>query len=222
MISVIIPVLDEGRQLKEILDNIASVPGRKEVIVVDGGSRDKTVKIAKGRTRVVFSEKGRAIQMNAGASIAQGDTLLFLHADCRLEKNAIYEIEKTINEGFVGGCFTLYSGDSLKYKLLDTLGKINSAMLGEYFGDHGIFVREDVFEKIGGFREISIMEDVEFTKRLRKAGKTKQLEERIHANPRRFERGGFFRTLVGMFVLRGLYALGVSPNRLANYYKDVR
>lgn len=159
--------------------------------------------------------------MNAGAAMAKGDILLFLHADCRIEEKAIREVEKTIKEGFVGGCLTLYSDDSFKYKIIDTIGKMNSTIFKEYFGDHGIFVKTDVFEDIGGFKEIPIMEDVEFSKRLRKAGRTKQLKQRIRASTRRFERG-FFRTLFTMSVLRGLYAFGVSPKRLVNHYQDVR
>jgi rSAM/selenodomain-associated transferase 2 len=221
MVSIIIPVLNEEREIKGVLDSVSGYSGKKEVFVIDGGSTDRTADIAKRYAHVYLAKRGRAAQMNAGAAMAKGDILLFVHADCRIEERVFREVEETIEKGFVGGCLTLYSGDSFKYKIIDTIGKMNSTIFKEYFGDHGIFVKRDVFENIGGFKEIPIMEDVEFSKRLRKAGRTKQLKQRIRASTRRFERG-FFRTLFTMSVLRVLYAFGVSPKRLVNYYQNVR
>ena len=221
MISIIVPLLNEEKSLPWLIENLRSMEGDFEVLLVDGGSSDSSIQLASNSYRTISCEKGRAKQMNAGARNAGGDGLLFLHADCRLPVNAISLVEDAFHEGYVGGCFTLFSGCSLRYRLVDFFGRLNAGLFKEYFGDHGIFIRKKAFEELGGFPEVPLMEDVELSKRMQEMGDTIQLPAKIYASPRRFEEG-FIQTLGRMLALRSLHFIGVKPKNLAPYYQDVR
>ncbi|MFC2162200.1 TIGR04283 family arsenosugar biosynthesis glycosyltransferase [Candidatus Altiarchaeota archaeon] len=221
MISIIIPVVDEAKIIGDALSHVQELAGEKEVIVADGGSTDGTGFIAAKKAFVVASGRGRGVQMNEGVKASSGDILLFLHADCRLADNALERIQSAVDDGYVGGCFTLYSGDSLRYGFLDSLSRLKTLLFREYYGDQGIFATRKAFDSIGGFPDAPLMEDVEFSKRLMTAGPTIQLGERIHADPRRFH-NGFSKTLLNMILLRGLYKIGVDPDRMSKHYLDVR
>jgi len=236
MLSVIVPVLNEAKVIGSLLEHLLALKGEHEVIVVDGGSDDDTAAIASryaslprreswgGYVRVISSEKGRARQMNAGAREARGEALLFLHADCRLPPEAIPAIEAAVADpACVGGCFSLALDENgLIYRLISWLTSLRMRLTGRMTGDEGIFVRRESFERLGGFRDIPLMEDWDFGSRLRSLGQVRQLPLPITASARRWKKWGLWRTFWLMRRLRFLYMLGVPPQELRKLYDDVR
>lgn len=224
MVSIIVPVLNEAKVIESLLAHLLALEGEHEVIVVDGGSSDETVAIASRSVRVISAERGRARQMNAGAREAKGETLLFLHADCRLPAGAVPAIEAALADpACVGGCFTLaLDDDGLIYRLISVLTSLRMKLTGRMTGDEGIFVRRETFERLGGFRDIPLMEDWDFGPRLGSLGQVRQLPLRITASARRWKKGGLWRTFWLMRKLRFLYMLGVPPDELRKLYDDVR
>ena len=221
-LSVVIPTLNEAAHLARLLpDLLAREPG-VEVIVVDGGSDDGSADVVARSTGVrwIAGQRGRARQMNAGARAATGTTLLFLHADTRLPDGAGAAIETTLADPTVmGGRFDVRL-DSPR-PLLAVVGWLmnqRSRLSGISTGDQGIFVRRAVFEEIGGYADIPLMEDIDFTRRLKRRGRLAALRLRVTTSARKWEREGPVRTVVLMWVLRLLYALGVSPARLHRWY----
>lgn len=224
MISIIVPVLNEENTIKENLEKIMTLSGDKEIIVVDGGSHDKTVEIAKVYTRVINSPKGRAKQMNAGGKAAKGNILWFLHSDSKVDENSIKEIEKTVEEGYIGGSFKLYfyDLDTRFMRYVANSSNRRAKYLKLIFGDQGIFMRKDVFEILDGYKNMELMEDWEFSRRIHKLGKMKSLKLRIGTSARRFKNGGQLKTLLKMHKIKILYILGTPTEKLAKIYKEVR
>ncbi len=223
-LSVVIPALNEERDIGPVLERAASIHA-DEVIVVDGGSRDATREIAKRLTRhVIESPRGRALQMNAGAKAARGDVLLFLHADTMLSPETKRVIQEVLSDPqVVGGRFDIrLDRAGWLYGLVAFLVNLRSRLTKIATGDQAIFVRREVFEQIGGFSEIPLMEDVEFSQRLKKLGKIACLHKKVVTSARRWERRGPIKTILLMWRLRFLYFIGVSPDRLKSYYVDVR
>jgi rSAM/selenodomain-associated transferase 2 len=203
---------------------LCSVGDDREVIVVDGGSSDRTVEMAERfPVSVIHTGKNRACQMNAGAGEAKGDTLLFLHADTSLEEGGIEAVQSCARDGYVGGCFThRIDSDRVIYRIIAASGNLRAKLFGVFYGDQGIFVRKDVFLRMGGFDEVRLFEDVIFSKRLRGEGKVKVLSKKAHCSPRRWERQGIVKaTLINWLVTIG-FLLGISPTRLKRVYRDVR
>lgn len=224
MISIIVPVLNEEKTIRESLENLIKLNGDKEIIVVDGGSTDKTVDIAKKYAIVINSPRGRARQMNTGANIAKGNILWFIHSDSKLDENSIREIEKTIEEGYIGGCFKLcfYDLDTPFMRYVANSSNRRAKYLKLIFGDQGIFMRKDIFEELNGYKDLELMEDWEFSLRIHKLGKMKVLDKKIGTSARRFEKGGQLRTLLLMHKIKILYILGTPTDKLAKIYKQVR
>ncbi len=224
MVSIIVPVLNEAKVIGPLLEHLLALEGEFEVIVVDGGSDDGTVAIASRYVRVISSERGRAKQMNAGAREAKGEALLFLHADCRLPAGAVPAIEAALaDRACVGGCFTLaLDEDGVVYRLISVFSSLRMRLTGRMTGDEGIFVRREVFERLGGFRDIPLMEDWDFGPRLRSLGQVRQLPLRITASARRWKEWGIWRTFWRMRKLRLLYFLKVPLEELRELYDDVR
>lgn len=221
-LSVVIPALNEAANLARLLpDLLAREPG-VEVVVVDGGSDDGSGDVVARCTGVrwIAGQRGRARQMNAGARAATGTTILFLHADTRLPDGAGAAIEAALADpAIVGGRFDVRLDSSRP--LLGVVGWMmnqRSRLSGISTGDQGIFVRRAVFEEIGGYADIPLMEDVDLTRRLKRRGRLAALRLRVTTSARKWDGEGAVRTIALMWTLRLLYALGVSPARLHRWY----
>ena len=222
-ISVIIPVLNEAKILEKTLSELQSELGHHELIIVDGGSVDNSVLIAEKYGKVVTSERGRAKQLNTGAASASGDILIFLHADIRLESGAFAAVETALSSGYVGGGFCQkIDGKNILYRAIEIAGNIRGKYLKVFYGDSGIFLTRADFEKINGFSEIPILEEMEFSKRLRRLGKTTLVTPHIHISSRRWETKGIVRTTVNNWLITLLYFLKFSPEQLAKLYRHIR
>ncbi|SKA83070.1 transferase 2, rSAM/selenodomain-associated [Caloramator quimbayensis] len=224
MVSIIIPVLNEEKNIEKILMQLNNLKVLKEIIVVDGGSTDNTVLIASKYAKVISSPKGRAKQMNNGALISKGEILWFLHCDSKISERSIESIEKAISKGYDGGCLSLYfydySSPFLKY--ISCTSNLRAKYLKLYFGDQGIFIKKSIFEGIGGYKDIPLMEDFELSIRLKKTAKTVVLKEKIGTSARRFIEGGCFKTFLLMQYIKLLYILNVPIEKIASIYKDIR
>lgn len=221
-ISVIIPSLNEERYLDETLRHVLALPGKFEIIVSDGGSADDTLKIAEKfqEVKLVKSKKGRGIQMNTGAEIATGQIFLFLHADTFLPENAYELITQTmeIPKNIAGSFYLTWDKKHPFLNLYSKASKINLTLFT--YGDHAIFIKEDAFTKLGGYKDMTFMEDIEIQERLRKAGKFTKLDAPVITSARRFEKTGTIKQLFMDIILVFSYKLGASPSRLKKFYKD--
>ena len=222
-ISIIIPVLNEAKILEKTLSQLQSELGHHELIIVDGGSSDGSVPIAEKYGKVVPSARGRAKQLNAGAAAASGDILIFLHADIWLESGALAAVETALTSGYVGGGFRQkIDGKNILYRAIEITGNIRGKYLKVFYGDSGIFLKRADFENIGGFPEIPILEEMEFSRNMRKLGKTTLVLPHIHISARRWETKGIVRTTVNNWLITFLYFLKFSPEQLAKLYRHIR
>ncbi len=223
-VSVIVPTLDEEHAL-DVTVAAARQPGLLEIIVVDGGSRDRTVDVARAcADRVLRGGRGRATQMNAGAAVARGDVLLFLHADTRLPPGCHQAITRALaDDGVVGGRFDLrLDAQGFPYRLVERMISLRSRLTRVATGDQAIFARRSVFEQLGGYPLLPLMEDIAFCRALKRAGRIACLRERVVTSARRWQRRGVVRTVLLMWAVRAAYYAGVSPARLARAYSDAR
>ena len=222
-ISVIIPTLNEAKVLEKTLSRLQPELKSHELIVVDGGSADTSVCIAEKYGRVITTQRGRAKQLNAGAAAATGDILIFLHADIWLESGALAAVTTALASGYAGGGFRQkIDGQRVLYRLIERAGDLRGKYLKVFYGDSGIFLARADFEKIGGFPDVPIMEEMEFSKGLRRLGKTTLLTPYIHISARRWEARGVVRTTLKNWLITLLYFLGVSPEKLARLYRHIR
>jgi rSAM/selenodomain-associated transferase 2 len=226
LVSVVVPVLDEEDTLPVLLDRLAELPGRLEAVVVDGGSADASAAIARrhaSEPTVCQSEAGRARQMNTGATASTGDVLLFLHADTRLPADAYARIVDALRDPAVqGGNFALgFDGEDRFSRVLGRWYAVQRRA-GIYYGDSAPFVRREVFDHLGGFRPLPIMEDYDFVRRLEKRGRTACLPGPAVTSARRWQALGWPRTVFSWVVIRWLFLAGVSPERLARLYPHAR
>ena len=223
-VSVIIPVLDEEKTIAATLRGLISLQPH-EIIVVDGGSNDRTCEIAeKFGVQVLRSERGRARQMNDGARRASGNALLFLHADTKLPPLAFSEVATALdNPECVGGRFDVeLAGRHWMLKVIGALINCRSRATKVGTGDQAIFVRREIFSRIGGFPEIPLMEDIAFCRALKREGRVACVRSRVVTSARRWEKDGVWRTILRMWALKSLYLAGVSPERLKRFYADTR
>ena len=224
LISVIIPVLNEARTLGRTLEIVDSLPGDKEVIAVDSGSSDGTTAIAEKYARLINSPRGRALQMNASAAAARGEVLLFLHADTLLPTDALEAVELSLKDAsVVGGRFSVkLSNPGWRYRMVGWSINTRDRILGGFTGDQVIFIRRDVFNAIGGYPQIPLMEDLEFGRRMQHTGSVARLRQRVTTSARRWEKNGVLKTVFLMGVLRTLYYLSFPPSSLQRWYNDAR
>jgi rSAM/selenodomain-associated transferase 2 len=222
-LSIVIPALDEAPNLSRLLPDLARGCPDAEVIVVDGGSGDGTADVVARHpdVRLLASERGRARQMNAGArAAAGGDVLLFLHADTWLPAGAAAAIEAALADAdVVGGRFDVrFDSPRPVFRMVAAFMNVRSRASGICTGDQAIFVRRSVFEAVGGYPDIPLMEDVELSRRLKGRGRVHALRLRVTTSARKWEREGPLRTIGLMWALRLLHFFGVAPARLHRWY----
>jgi rSAM/selenodomain-associated transferase 2 len=223
-ISVIVPVLNEETTIAATLDALTAL-APYEVIVVDGGSTDRTREIAaRSGAQVLSAERGRAKQMNRGAARASGEVLLFLHADSRLPDSAFSDIATALNDPrCLGGRFDVeLEGSHRLLKLIGALINHRSRATKVGTGDQAIFLRREIFLRMGGYPDIPLMEDIALCRALKRMGAVACLRSRVITSARRWENDGVWRTIVRMWTLKLLYLAGVSPARLKQFYADTR
>lgn len=226
-VSVVIPALDEEARIAGQLARVTAIPDVHQVIVVDGGSRDRTVALARSfrGVSVLAAPPGRASQMNAGAKRATGDVLLFLHADVRLPLDAVRWVRAALADStVVGGAFrtwTVADGRRRWLAPLLRLADLRSRYTGLPYGDQAIFARAEVFRRLGGFPEQPLMEDLEFSRRLSREGRIRTVPATVRVSGRRFlARPLYYGLLINFLPL--LYRLGMSPRRMAARYGNPR
>lgn len=225
-ISVVIPVLNETENINRLIGHLRALPSDKgpEIIVVDGDADQSTVKaIEHSNVITAAADPDRAVQMNAGAALATGDVLLFLHADTFLPWNAFERIESALQDDrYQGGAFDLGILTTRKiFKVTECYVALRTRLTRVPFGDQGIFIRKTYFEQIGGYREIPIMEDVELMRRIRKRGEAICIiTEKVMTSPRRWEKEGVLYATFRNWALQLLYIFGMPPERLARWYRS--
>jgi rSAM/selenodomain-associated transferase 2 len=211
----VVPVLNEAAGIRAALEALA--PLRSELIVVDGGSDDGTPDLARPLCDcLLVAPRGRASQMNAGARQASGDVLLFLHADTCCPPDASDAIARAVKSHLWGRFDVEIEGKHPLLKVIAWSMNLRSRLSGIATGDQAIFVRRDVFP---GFEEIPLMEDIAFSRAMKRRGRPACLRSRVRTSGRRWESRGVLRTVLLMWRLRLAYALGADPARLAEKYR---
>ena len=221
LLSLILPVLDEAATLPAQLARLQDLRRRgAELLVVDGGSADATPLLARPLVdRLIAAPRGRAAQMNAGAGAARGQVLLFLHADTTLPPAADALIDAAIAAGAAWGRFDVrIDARHPLLRLVERMMNWRSRLSGIATGDQAIFVRHDIFTRLGGFPELPLMEDIAFSKLLKRIARPACLRAQVLTSGRRWEKHGVLRTIVLMWRLRASYFLGADPQRLAIRY----
>jgi rSAM/selenodomain-associated transferase 2 len=224
-ISIIMPTLNEAGGLRSVLVALP-LTEHEELVVVDGGSSDHTMGIAGEFARLVIAgERGRALQMNRGAERSTGDILLFLHADTVPPPGAFARVREALrDERVVAGAFDLaVEHPAAWFRLIEWGANLRSRLTRVPYGDQGLFMRRTVFQRMGGFREMPLMEDIEMGCRLRRLGRIAFLRPPVRTHPRRWLAEGPLRTTLRDWSLALAYTVfGVRPERLARFYGDVR
>lgn len=222
VITVIIPTLNEENVLGLLLDDLTGLEGT-EIIVCDGGSIDQTAVVcSEYEVKYLQSLPGRARQQNTAALVAQGDILFFLHADSRIDSEVLHGIRECVEEGRKWGCCTMaFDTSGLFYKLLAWGSKLRVKMFSSCFGDQGIFCERELFVAVGGFPDITFMEDVALSVQLRKKMKAKIIPQKIFTSARRFETWGRWKVLLMMQWVKFLYKYGVDPAKLREIFKTI-
>jgi rSAM/selenodomain-associated transferase 2 len=265
-------MLNEQHAIGTTLDSIMRAAPAAEIIIVDGGSSDSSVEIARARlearitrdeplaalfpaqgksdgsgrpgdilpleqpegfdragnfaalSHILIAPRGRARQMNAGGRVAHGEVLVFVHADTLVPPIFSSDIcAALVDPGVVGGRFDLELDEpSFIARLLGKLISLRSRIMRSATGDQAIFVRRDIFIRLGGFAEIDLCEDVDFARRLKRSGRIACVRSRVITSARRWRRNGLFRTVIRMWVIKSLFLAGVSPAKLRRHYADTR
>ncbi len=222
-VSVVIPALNEEGCIAETVRALRRVRPH-EILVVDGGSTDATVERAGEADAVLTGPRGRAAQMNHGAARASGEALLFLHADCTLEEGALAWVPRALRRpGVAAGCFRMrVQAPGWLYRAIDFGATARVWLAGVAYGDQGLFLRRDTFERAGGFPALRLMEDVFLSLALRRRGRLVVVPSEVFVSPRRWRQQGLVRQTLRNWVLTALAAAGAHPDRLADHYPAVR
>lgn len=224
--SIIVPALHEAERINDLIGHLRLLDPEKssEIIIVDGAPEKDTLQaIRDDRITKIFTEMGRAKQMNSGAFAAKGDVLIFLHADTELPSSALKRMNEFINRNeFVGGAFDLgIKSDKMIFKVIAFLGSLRSRLNRIPYGDQAIFLRREYFNKIGGYKDIPLMEDVELMRRVKRFGKKILIfHDRVMTSPRRWQEEGLLYCILRNWTLQILFFHGVSPHKLVEFYKD--
>jgi rSAM/selenodomain-associated transferase 2 len=225
IVSIILPVLNEAGRINELVAHIRArdLDGAAEIIVVDGNPRGNTINAIRDTgVLTTISEKGRARQMNRGAALASGEILLFLHADTLVPIHALACVTTALNnKRFVAGAFDLgIHSERRIFRITEQYVFLRTRLTRVPFGDQAIFVRKEYFRKIGGYKDIPLMEDVELMTRIKRRGdRITIIPEKVLTSARRWEQEGLLYSTCRNWALQVLYACGVPPERLANWYK---
>ncbi len=220
-LSVIIPALNEEKHIKASIES-AKWLNPFEIIVVDGGSTDKTKEFAQryGAT-IIQSQSGRGVQMNVGASLAKGDVLLFLHADSVFEENISQDLLNL--KDYVAGFFRLrFNDSSISTRLVEIFANLRAKWFSLPYGDQALFIKKEVFNSIGGFKKYPFLEDIDLVLRLRKAGRLKCLSPKVIVSARRLKKGyPLSPILVSLrnVLIALLFIVGINPHSMARLYK---
>lgn len=218
-------MLNEAECISRTLGALRRGAPNAEIIVVDGGSADASVAIAEPLCdRLIATSRGRALQMNAGGKLADGAALAFVHADTMVPASFGADIGAALSDpAVVGGRFDVeLDSSALPYRIIGAMISMRSRLSRIGTGDQALFVRRAVFERLGGFPELALCEDLEFSRRLKRAGAVACLRSRVITSARRWNRDGLARTVIRMWMIRAMYLMGVSPARLKRMYADTR
>ncbi len=234
-VAVVIPVLNEEAGILKTLENLIASHSFEQLIIVDGGSVDNTCQLVRefidrqgghfhgGNILFTESVRGRAVQMNAGASLSHADILVFVHADTVLPQNAITLIKSAIKRGALWGRFAVtLDQPGIGYRIVATAMNLRSRISGITTGDQALFVRRDLFRLIGGYPVIPLMEDIVLSERLKEIEAPVFIKDKVITSARRWQQKGILLTILFMWLLRFLFWTGVSPTRLARHYPDRR
>ncbi len=221
-ISVIIPTYNEENYLSGCIESVRAQNYPSEIIVTDGGSKDGTLSIAHRFSEevVVVEEKNLSKQLNAAAAIAKGELLIFLHADSLLTASIFEQIELCLKQAkYIGGAFKMrLTGKRNFYRFLEAGGDLYCRLTRTYFGDRGIFIRASAFRQMGGFKELPIMADVEFSRRLNSFGKTAFLPGPVISSSRKFDYEGPLHTLYKILWALLAFRLNYPPEKIREIY----
>ena len=226
MISIIVPILNEQEFILNLLKQLFKLQGQKEIILVDGGSTDKTLSILEDLTKkqkelkIFFSKKAnRAVQMNLGAKKSRGDVLWFLHSDSKIHPQSLFIIQEA-SKNYAYGCFRLvfFGTENFSLKTIAYFSFLRVKFFSIIFGDQAMFVRKDFFNSLCGFKPIALMEDLEFSQRAKKLAKPILLKQEIKTSSRKFLEKGVWRACFLMQKIKFLYLLGISPEKLKVIY----
>lgn len=221
MISIIIPVLNEEKNIHRFLSSLTQYKDRgHEIILVDGGSTDNTTSIAEPMvTHCITSEAGRAKQMNTGAKTSKGDILLFLHADTLLPNNADLFIQESLTDKQWGRFNVQLTSDHFAFRVIEYMINLRSRITGIATGDQALFITKDTFNRVGCYPDIKLMEDICISKNLLKHSRPACLKQKVITSSRRWEKHGILRTVFLMWSLRLRFFLGANPEDLAAEYQ---
>jgi rSAM/selenodomain-associated transferase 2 len=219
-LAIIIPVLNEAPSIAPLLLRLAPLRERgAQLVVVDGGSSDGSAALAAAHADLVLqAERGRALQMHAGALAAHGDALLFLHADTRLPPHADELVEQALRKHAWGRFDVMLDGAHPMFRVIAAMMNLRSRLTSVATGDQAMFMRRDFYFAAGGYPPLALMEDIAFSKRARRLARPACLRQRVITSARRWERNGIWRTIFLMWRLRLAYFLGADPERLALRY----
>ena len=224
--TIIVPVLNEAKKMPDFLQHLQTFREQgHEVIIVDGGSTDNSTGLVAGFVdSLIAAPRGRARQMNAGASVASGEVLVFLHADTHMPADAIDTMLRELGSSDrVWGRFDVQlSGAAFLLRMVERFMNLRSRLTGITTGDQTLFVRSDVFREVGGYPDIELMEDIAISKRLKAVAPPLCLTRRVISSSRRWEEMGIVRTIILMWGLRLRYFLGETPASLARRYYGAR
>jgi rSAM/selenodomain-associated transferase 2 len=220
-LGIVIPTLNEEEHLAGILEDLARLEVGRDIVVVDGGSEDATAAVAaRAGVRVLRAPRGRALQMNAGAAVVTGEWLCFLHADVRMPADARAALRETVARPPADAAVwkLAVEGAGVWMRVVEAGALLRDRLGGLPYGDQGFLVRRTVFEAVGGFPSLPIMEDVALARAVRRRTRLARLPAALVASGRRWRREGAYRTWIRNAVLMTAYLAGTPPERLARWY----